>query len=144
MHYMRPHALVTVLAILFAAAGCSGGGGYAAGPGSGNTGTTGTKTNVPAAGTPNSVVITNNEFTPATLSTTVGATVTWTWNSCSGVGGYGGGETCVSHSVTFDQGTSNSVTQGSGTFSRTFTVAGTYPYHCAVHGAAMSGQVVVQ
>ena len=29
-------------------------------------------------------------------------------------------------------------------YSYTFTQAGTYTYHCAAHGAAMSGTVVVE
>ena len=32
-------------------------------------------------------------------------------------------------------------TQSSGTFQRTFSAAGAYPYHCTIHGAAMSGTV---
>ena len=100
---------------------------------------------IPPPGTPNSVVITNDAFTPTTLGTTVGSTVTWTWNTCSGVtGGYSSGPSCVTHNVTFDDGISNAASQSGGTASRKFTTAGTYPYHCTIHGAAMSGQVVVQ
>ena len=45
----------------------------------------------------------------------------------------------------FDDGSNiSSGSQSSGTFSRTFTAAGTYKYHCTIHGSAMSGQVVVQ
>lgn len=139
MQSMKSRALIITL--LAVATGCGGGGGNVAGPGASSTGTT---SNVPSAGTPNSVVITNNAFTPSTLSSTVGATVTWTWNTCSGGDGYGGGQTCVSHNVTFDQTATNSATQSSGTFSRTFTSAGTYTYHCSIHGSAMSGQVTVQ
>jgi plastocyanin len=45
--------------------------------------------------------------------------------------------------VTFDDGTT-SATQDQGTFNRMFTVAGTYNYHCLVHGAAMVGTITVQ
>jgi plastocyanin len=71
--------------------------------------------------------------------------VTWKWDSCSDPGAYGGYSTCVSHNVTFDDGSNlSSGSQSSGTYSRTFPAAGTYKYHCSIHGAAMSGQVVVQ
>jgi plastocyanin len=44
--------------------------------------------------------------------------------------------------VVFDDGVSSGL-QDQGTYSRTFTAAGTYPYHCAVHGLAMAGSVTV-
>ena len=65
----------------------------------------------------------------------------WAWNSCTG-DAYSG-QTCVSHSVTFDDGVT-SPTQDQGTFSRIFNAAGTYNYHCSIHGAAMSGTITVQ
>ena len=66
----------------------------------------------------------------------------WAWNSCSG--DVYSGQTCVSHSVTFDDAVT-SPTQDHGTFSRTFAAAGTYNYHCVVHGAAaMSGSITVK
>jgi plastocyanin len=74
---------------------------------------------------------------------TVGTTVKWAWNSCTSDPGYGTGETCVSHSVTFDDGTT-SATQSQGTYERMFTAAGTYNYHCSIHGAAMTGSITVQ
>jgi plastocyanin len=89
-----------------------------------------------------SLDVTNNRYTPAHDSVGVGATLTWTWNSCSG-DGYDG-STCASHSVQFDDGGPSSDVQSSGTFSRTFAAAGTYSYHCAVHGAAMAGIILVK
>lgn len=77
------------------------------------------------------VTVANNSFTPSTLNVTVGSTVTWVWNS--------GG---VEHNVTFDDG-ENSATQGSGSYLRSFSQTGAYPYHCTIHGAAMSGVVNV-
>jgi len=137
---MKHYTVVTLLAILSAAAGCGAGGPSAPSATS--------DANIPLPGTPNSVVLTNNVFTPTTLTTTVGSTVTWTWNSCSTTGGgaYGGTSStgCVSHTVTFDDGGLNSVSQASGTATRKFTAAGSYPYHCLIHGTAMSGVVVVQ
>ena len=104
---------------------------------------------IPPNGTPNSVVLTNNVFTPGSLSTTIGSTVTWTWNACTSQAagtndGYSTMTQCITHAIVFDDGVSNSPVQSSGHSTRTFTAAGTYPYHCAIHGAAMSGQVVVQ
>jgi plastocyanin len=89
-----------------------------------------------------SLTVSNNKFTPARDSVAMGATLQWTWSSCSG-DGYGG-TTCASHSVQFDDGGPSSNVQSSGTFSRTFASAGTYTYHCAVHGAAMAGTVIVK
>jgi plastocyanin len=89
-----------------------------------------------------SLSVTNNKFTPAHDSVAVGATLKWTWSSCTG-DGYGG-STCASHSVQFDDGGPSSSIQSSGSFSRTFASAGTYTYHCAVHGAAMAGTIIVK
>ena len=51
----------------------------------------------------------------------------------------------VIHTVTFDADTTiMSAFQSSGTYARTFTVAGTYPYHCSIHGKAMTGVITVQ
>jgi len=74
----------------------------------------------------------SNQFTPATVTVTRNGTVTWSF--------------AARHNVTFD-------TQGappgtgdrdSGTASITFPTAGTFAYHCTIHGASMSGTVVVQ
>lgn len=113
--------------------GCGGGGG-------------GTDPNPPPSGnTPaptGGITVSNNSFSPAAKTVAAGATVQWAWNSCTGGGGYEG-ETCVAHSVTFDDGTT-SATQERGSYSRTFGAAGTYDYHCATHLAAMTGRVTVQ
>lgn len=93
---------------------------------------------------PTDVTVVNNSFTPASLNVPAGSTVTWTWNTCSGGDGYGAGQTCVNHDIVFDDGaTSGSKSQGS--YQRRFATAGTYPYRCSIHGAAvMSGKVVAQ
>ena len=94
--------------------------------------------------TTNNVVIADQSFNPGIVSVPPGTTVTWEWKACSddGYGGYAG---CVSHNVTFDDGSNiASSTQSTGTFSRTFNTAGTYKYHCTIHGSAMSGQVTVK
>ena len=123
------------LAMLFAAAlmACGGGSDYPSAPAN-NTPST---PNNPSSPSPspgsNQVQVRDNQYTPGQVSVTTGTTVTWTWAA----GNY------TAHSVTFEDGAESSVTQGSGTHQRTFTTAGTFAYHCAVHGAAMSGTVVV-
>ena len=128
---MRTLALITLLA----ATACGG---------SGTTSSVTQTKNTPVTPGTNTVSVTNNAFGPASLTVTAGSSVTWAWNSCSGGDGYGNGETCVDHSVVWDDGAASSPLQSSGTYSRTFAAAGSYPYHCAVHGAAMSGTIVVQ
>lgn len=84
--------------------------------------------------TSNAVSVGNDFFSPSSTTVPVGTTVTWTWNSAG-----------TQHTVTFDDGAPGSGALGSGTFSRTFSVAGTYTYYCEIHGrAVMSGQIVVQ
>jgi plastocyanin len=85
--------------------------------------------------------VNNNRFAPNATTVAVGTTVTWTWDSC-GDDGYGG-TACVAHTVTFDDG-AGSARQSSGSYDRAFSTAGTYPYHCTVHGTAMAGTVTVQ
>jgi plastocyanin len=75
----------------------------------------------------NQVRVQNNVFNPATRSAEPGATISWVWAS--------GG---VEHNVTFDDG-EESGNQSSGTFTRTFTEAGDYPYHCTIHGSPTGG-----
>jgi plastocyanin len=74
----------------------------------------------------------NNFFAPTTFTVAAGTAVTWFWSP--------GG---VAHTVTFEDGAPGA-NQSSGTFGRTFSTAGTYPYFCSIHGAAvMSGSVTV-
>lgn len=92
------------------------------------------------SGSTTSLTIANNYFTPSTDSVAVGATATWTWDTCTG-DGYGGSN-CGSHSVQFDDGSSSSAIKSSGSFSRMFAAAGTFTYHCLVH-PEMKGTIVV-
>lgn len=78
-----------------------------------------------------SVSVGDNFFNPTSATIAAGGSVTWTWAGAA------------SHNVTFSSGT-NSATQASGMFARDFPTAGTFDYLCTVHGAAMSGTVVVQ
>jgi len=120
-------------------AGC--GGASASGP---SSSTSGGSTPPPPPPATNTIQVTNNAFTPGTLTVPVGTAVTWSWDTCSGGDPYGYGQTCVTHSVVMDDNSLASDAQSSGTFTHQFTTRGTYSYHCAVHGAAMSGKVVVQ
>ena len=80
----------------------------------------------------------NGTQNPAVDTVAVGTTVTWTWTSTGG----------TPHSVRSGGSpsfTSSATQTGSGqTYTFTFTTPGTYQYDCAVHGAAMSGRIVVQ
>ncbi|HEX6643862.1 MAG TPA: Ig-like domain-containing protein [Gemmatimonadales bacterium] len=84
------------------------------------------------------VTVSNNLFTPSTLTVEPGSTVTWTWVN-TGI---------VQHSVLSvgtPSFTSSGILQGNGqTYSVTFDTPGTYDYECEVHGSAMAGQIVVQ
>jgi plastocyanin len=110
MKVLATFALLTLLTT----AGCSD----AAGPGS------------------QDVSVTDNAFSPSTVTVTSGATVTWTWNGSN------------QHNVTWVSGTpAASATQSSGSYQRTFDTPGTYAYYCTIHGSptgGMRGTVVVQ
>ena len=81
-------------------------------------------------GSSGDITVGNNFFSPASLSVNVGQTVIWGWNP--------GG---VDHNVTFDDG-QHSPTQSSGTYQRAFPTAGSYAYHCTIHGASVMHGVV--
>lgn len=80
----------------------------------------------------NTVTISNFSFSPATLTVTVGTTVTWT------------NKDSVTHTVTsdLDEFDSGNVPPN-GSYSRAFNTAGTYTYHCSIH-TAMKGTVEVK
>ena len=96
---------------------------------SSSTPTTGGST--PAAG--NTVQATAQlSFTPVSLSVKKGDTVTW--NNSSGIG----------HNVTFDNGAAfNQALNDGSQVHRTFTDAGTFNFHCSIHGPSMHGTIVV-
>lgn len=82
-----------------------------------------------AAGT--AVTIQGFAFNPASQTVAVGSTVTWTNQDSAG------------HTVTADDGSFGSKTIANGqTFSQTFSTAGTYTYHCAIH-KTMTATVIV-
>ena len=130
-------AATPAAALLIIAGACGGGGG--GGPASpppnggtgGNTGGTGGSTSA-------DITVQNNQFSPSATTVAPGTNVTWTWNSCTG-DGYGG-QLCTDHSIVFDDGVRpGSGAQSSGSFSSQFATAGTYGYHCSIHGTATSG-----
>ena len=80
----------------------------------------------------NSIALANFAFAPSSLTVKVGTKVTWTNNDSA------------THTVTADQGAFDSKDLPPGqSYSFTFTKAGTYAYHCAIH-PSMTATVVVQ
>lgn len=100
------------------------------------SGATGSPVTFSATGEPGtlpnsaSVDVGDNFFNPTSVSIAQGGDVTWTWTGAA------------THNVTFTSG-SNSATQTSGTFSRTFPDTGSFNYQCTIH-SGMTGTVVVQ
>lgn len=85
-----------------------------------------------AGATANVAATTSNTFDPKNVTITRGGTVTWTFATL--------------HDVTFDtQGApGNIAAKSSGSAALTFPNAGTFNYHCTIHGAGMNGTIVVQ
>ena len=88
--------------------------------------------NNPTSPAPGTVSIVNMTFTPASITVTPGTTVTW--NNIDD----------MTHTVTADDNSFNSGNIGAGgSFVKTFSVAGTFTYHCSIH-PSMTGKVVVK
>ena len=88
-------------------------------------------TSAPAA-QPIVVTVGDNVFSPNSTVAAVGSRVTWEWQGT------------LQHSVIFDNNDPGSQLQAAGTFDRTFTAAGSYTYHCEIHGTmGMTGVVTV-
>ena len=78
------------------------------------------------------IMIADNSVTPAELTIAAGTNVVWEWSGAN------------PHSVLLGGRASDTLT-GSGKFERVFSTPGTtFPYQCGVHGAAMSGKIIVQ
>ena len=95
----------------------------------GSTGTTGTK----GSGGPgtNEVWIQGMTFSPASITVAAGTTILWT------------NKDAVAHTVTSNTGAFDSGNiSTNGTFSFTFSSAGTFDYHCSVH-PSMTAKVIV-
>jgi plastocyanin len=92
----------------------------------------GASTKGTAAFSPNNLTV--------SLASATGGLAQWVNNDRNG-GVYGG--TGTTHNITADDGsfTSGNLAPGA-TFGETFTVAGSYPYHCSIH-PTMKGTVTV-
>jgi plastocyanin len=93
----------------------------------------GTTGNTPRSQAGDNVVIQNFAFSPATITVSRGATVTWT------------NDDTTPHTVTTDTsgGPDSGQIQPGQTFSFTFNTTGTFRYHCSIH-PQMTGTVVVR
>ena len=79
------------------------------------------------------IKIYNMTFTPATKTVALGTVVKWH------------NEDGYAHTATSNDGTTfnSSNISGGGTYSYTTTVAGTFNYHCTIHGLTMAGTLIV-
>jgi len=93
---------------------------------------TGTNTGTGTGTNPNGVNMQGMSFSVTTLTVAAGTTVTWT------------NKDYTTHTVTADDGsfTSGDIASGK-TYSRAFTVKGTYAYHCIYH-SMMKASIVAQ
>ena len=82
--------------------------------------------------TSESVAITNNLFSPSSITVTAGSTVTWTNNDT------------VTHTVTADdQSFTSGLMKKTASWSKTFATPGTFPYFCDIH-PEMTGTVIAK
>ncbi len=89
------------------------------------------KSNSPTPGA-DEVFIQGMAFVPSTITITVNTTITWT------------NKDAVTHTVTSDNGLFDSGSiNPNGTYSRQFTSAGTFNYHCTIH-PNMLAKVIAQ
>jgi plastocyanin len=113
--------VILCLGVLVSLPGCSGGYGAA------NPATT-----TAASASSNSIAIANFAFSPATTTVKAGTAVTWT------------NKDSTTHAVASDSGVFQSGDLAlNGTYTYTFSKAGTYAYHCSIH-PSMKGTVIVQ
>ena len=91
-----------------------------------------------AAAAASDVTVQGFKFGPASLEVKVGTKVTWTNKD-------GTAHTTTSGTPGTKDGKWDGQLAGSGgTFSFTFAQAGTFAYFCSIHGASMTGTVVVK
>lgn len=83
---------------------------------------------------PDAVSINGMSFSPKTLTVAKGTVVKWSNN-----------DSYSSHTVTSNDGTSfdSKTIIGGGDYSYTASTAGTFEYHCTIHGMAMAGTLIV-
>jgi plastocyanin len=85
----------------------------------------------PAQAAPHTVTVAHMSFGPASVTAALGDSVTWSFQDS------------VAHTTTSDQGFWDSGVKSAGaTYSRAFTSAGTFAYHCSIH-SMMRGKVTV-
>jgi plastocyanin len=100
--------------------------------GSSTTAITAGATVTSATGSAVQVIMANRSYQPQSVTIKVGVTVSWV------------NQDTLKHDVVADSGEFKSALfDKGGSFSFTFTKAGTYPYHCSIH-PGMVGTVVVQ
>jgi plastocyanin len=79
----------------------------------------------------------NGSQNPAVDTIAAGSTVTWTWNAAGSHSIQSTGTPAIfRNSVIMDR--------ANDTYAVTLNTPGTYTYQCGVHGASMSGRIVVQ
>jgi plastocyanin len=127
-HRLFCTACTVLIFLACAAAGCSS----SPAPSSAPAQTASSQTAAPGE---NSITIKNFAFDPATLTVKSGTAVTWVNNDGA------------PHAIVSDNGapvsfSSDSLATG-GTYTFTFTQAGTYAYHCSIH-PSMTGTVNVK
>ena len=112
---------VTVIVVL----SCSKGGG--------SYGTPSTPNPTPSGGTGHDISIYGMSFSPSTLTVPIGTAVKWTNNDSYA-------HTATSNDgTTFDSGNLN----GGGSYTYMANTAGTFNYHCTIHGLTMTGTLTV-
>lgn len=87
-----------------------------------------------AALTVATITVTNNNFSPGSVTIRTGSVVTWTWNSGN-----------IAHNVNFGGAAgapTNIPNTSSGSVDRTFDQAGVFSYRCTLH-AGMTGAITV-
>ena len=82
---------------------------------------------------PVKITMSNMAFSPATVTVTKGTVIKWQ------------NDDAYAHTVNSNDGTtfSSGTIDGGGTFNYTTTTAGTFNYHCLIHGLPMSGILIV-
>lgn len=109
-----------------------------------DAGATATPTNpgMPAGGIPvnlRTITVSDTGFSPGALQVPIGTEVFWQWT--------GKQEHQITGTFKSNDGdipVDSPRLKGSGSFSYEFKTNGLFEYHCAVHGAAMSGQVIIK
>lgn len=131
---MRTNGLMTMLALL-ATAACGGGYDGPSSPGDGGRGPGGGPVGTVTVGSGIRFLSQHNgSANPAVDTIEAGGTVTWHWSGS------------LPHSVKptgATRFTESGTITGNGTHAVPFATPGTYHYQCGVHGAAMSGTIVV-